>query len=76
MNRPCNYIYEGPVMAFERCIDDHWRAETVAVSEAKARSNLEYRYKKMTGRSKNSKITLPGKIRKIITLSRKDGYYS
>jgi hypothetical protein len=75
MNRSYDYIYEGPVMAFERCVDAHWRAETRAVSEAKARANLEYRYKKMTGRSQDSKITLPGKFRKIITDRRKDGYY-
>lgn len=67
MNRLYDYVYEGPVMAFERCIDTHWRAETRAVPESKARANLEYRYKKMSGRSQDSKITLTGKFRKIYT---------
>lgn len=67
MNRLYDYVYEGPVMAFERCIDPRWRAETRAVSESKARANLEYRYKKTSGRSPNSKITLTGKFRKTGT---------
>lgn len=62
MNR---YVYEGAVMEFERCINSKWTAETSAPTEAKARSNLMYRYKKETGRTPQSKITLPGKIRLV-----------
>ena len=59
------YRYSGPVKEFDRIISDNWTAETSAVSEAKARTNLSYRYKKQTGRVAASKITLPGKLIKI-----------
>lgn len=59
------YVYEGPVMEFEKCVADHWRGETVAVSERKARCNLSYQYKKENDRVANIKITLPGKIKAI-----------
>lgn len=58
------YIYEGAVMEFDKCIDPYWRAETYAASEKKARANLAYRYRKEHGRVANTKITLPGKIKK------------
>lgn len=60
------YIYEGPVMMFDTCIDQFWRAETYAESEKKARNNLSYRYKKETGLAAGSKITLPGKLIKEV----------
>ncbi|MDD6473728.1 MAG: hypothetical protein PUF62_11990 [Bacteroidales bacterium] len=56
------YRYNGPVMEFDRCIANSWEASTFAVSEAKARSNLVYRFKKATNRLPNTKITLPGKL--------------
>lgn len=56
------YMYEGPVMRFDDCIQCRWKATTVAPSEAKARNNLTYRYKKENGFTPNSKITLPGKL--------------
>lgn len=56
------YIYEGPVMEFDMCVTDHWKGETYAVSENKARSNLAYQYKKRTHRTSDAKLTLPGKI--------------
>lgn len=59
------YRYEGIVKEFDRIISDKWVAETRATSEAKARSNLIFRYKSLTGRSRTSKITLPGKLEKI-----------
>ena len=40
------YIYDGPVLEFGTCVADHWRGETMAPSENKARSNLKYQYKK------------------------------
>lgn len=57
-----HYSYNGPVMEFERCVADRWKASTYAVSEAKARSNLIFRYKKENGKVPNARITLPGKI--------------
>ena len=56
------YIYDGPVMEFDRCIADRWHSETMAVSEKKARINLQYRYKKENGKAPTSNIKLPGKI--------------
>ncbi len=56
------YKYDGPVMKFSDCIQQRWVASTTAVTEAKARSNLTYRYKKENGYLKDCKITLPGKL--------------
>lgn len=59
------YIYEGPVMEFDRCVAHIWKASTCAVSEKKARSNLTFRYKKDHGLEKTVKVTLPGKLTKV-----------
>lgn len=56
------YMYEGPVMEFERLIVNNWKASTYAPSERKARSNLAYRFKKIHNRVPTTRITLPGKI--------------
>ena len=40
------YQYDGPVMRFDDCVQHRWKATTVAPTEAKAKSNLAYRYKK------------------------------
>lgn len=59
MNR---YSYNGPVMEFDNCIANHWKASTYAVSERKARSNLAYQFKKQNNKLPGTKITLPGKL--------------
>lgn len=56
------YSYNGPVVEFDRPVANSWKGQTYAVSEAKARANLIYQFKKETGRVPRSKITLPGKI--------------
>ncbi|MFI3115337.1 MAG: hypothetical protein R3Y12_04260 [Clostridia bacterium] len=56
------YTYKGPVMEFDKCITHIWESETFALSEAKAKNNLAYQFKKITGRANNTKISLPGKI--------------
>ena len=56
------YSYDGPVLEFDRIIANHWKGQTYAVSEAKARNNLAFQFKRDTGRVPRSKITLPGKI--------------
>lgn len=56
------YRYDGPVMHFEDCVQHRWKASTYAPSEAKAKSNLAYRYKKENGLMPNTKITLPGNL--------------
>ena len=57
------YTYDGPVMEFDRLLADHWKGETMALSEKKARSNLIYQFKKQNSRIVGAKITLPGKIK-------------
>ena len=59
------YAYDGPVRMYENLLTSHWKAETVAESEAKARSNLAYQYKKAHGLDLSTKITLTGKIERI-----------
>ena len=39
------FYYAGPVFRFGRDYIGDWKATTVAVSPARARANLEYRYK-------------------------------
>lgn len=57
------YTYDGPVLEFDKIVANSWHAETYAVSEAKARSNMAYQFKTMYGRVPRTKITLPGKIK-------------
>ena len=59
------WVYNGPVMEFDTCIANHWRGETFASSEAKAKSNLTYQFKKKNNRIASSKITLPGDLKII-----------
>lgn len=56
------YTYKGPVLEFGRCIENNWFGETYAVSEKKARNNLAYQYKVITGRLPRTKIYLPGTL--------------
>ena len=56
------YIYDGPVKEFDKLISEHWKGETIAPSEAKARSNLAYQYKRETHKTPNSKIKITGKL--------------
>lgn len=59
------YFYDGPVMEFDRCIADHWRGETFAMSEQKAKSNLAYQFKKSNSRIAGTNISLPGKLKVV-----------
>lgn len=56
------YSYDGPVLAFDRNVAEHWQGETYAISEVKARSNLAYQFKIENGKVPRTKVTLPGKI--------------
>lgn len=64
------YIYDGPVMEFGRCIADRWIGSTYAVSEKRARSNLSYQFKKNNNRIAGTKITLPGKVKMVNNVNR------
>lgn len=59
------YRYDGPIMFFGSCIANHWSGETMAVSEAKAKTNLEYQCKKELHLNPTAKITLPDKVIKV-----------
>lgn len=56
------YSYDGPVMEFNICVANRWKASTYAVSEQKARNNLAYQFKKKNNKVPGTKISLPGKI--------------
>lgn len=49
-------------MEFGRCVADRWTGITKAETESKAKSNLQYQFKCATGRGKNCRIELPGKL--------------
>lgn len=56
------YSYDGPVLAFDKVVAHRWQAQTYAISEAKARTNLAFQFTKLIGRVPRTKIALPGKI--------------
>lgn len=56
------YIYSGPVTEYGKVVMNQFEATTMAVSEAKAKSNLAYQYKKKYNRTKTAKVGLPGKL--------------
>lgn len=57
------YSYNGPVVIFGVCVSNNWKAETMATSEAKARSNFAYQFKRIMNRTASSaNIIFPGKI--------------
>ncbi|MBR5780390.1 MAG: hypothetical protein IKY27_00205 [Bacteroidales bacterium] len=59
------YIYDGPVMEFDKLVAEHWKGETMATSERKAKSNLAYQFKKKNNKIASVKVTLPGKITQV-----------
>ena len=59
------YSYEGPVLEFDKVVANKWSGTTYAVSEAKARSNLAYQFKRDNNKIPRTKITLPGKIKVV-----------
>lgn len=59
------YIYEGPILEFDRCISSKWVGETTAETEKAAKRNLAYQFKKQNNRTMNARISLPGTIKII-----------
>lgn len=57
------YSYDGPVYEFGTCAIGRWQASTYATSEAQAKNNMAYQYKKKFGMYPNAKVTLPGKLK-------------
>lgn len=58
------YSYKGGVKVFDDLVAEHWEAETIAPSAARAKSNITYQFKKQMGLERNVKVTLEGKIEK------------
>lgn len=62
-----HYFYEGPVYIFETLVAEHWTGETFAPTKEKAKSNLEYQYKRMNGYQPNAMVRIdPRKIGMVI----------
>lgn len=59
------YVYEGPVMIFDKLVSSKWKGETVAISESQARSNLSYQVKKEAKVGKNARVTLLGTVKEL-----------
>ena len=59
------YVYDGPVIFFGKLLADHWKGETMAPSEQKARSNLEYRAKTELNLIAATNVRLPGTIKMV-----------
>ena len=64
MNYEC-YVYEGPVLMFDKVVASRWSAQTYATSEKKAKSNLIYQYKKQHGLVPSARIVLAGEIQLV-----------
>ena len=56
------YVFTGPVTVFSRVVSNKWYGETIAVSEKKARTNLEYQFKKEANLVAGSKVDLIGSL--------------
>ncbi len=59
------YSYDGPVILFDKLVADHWKGETMALTESKARSNLAYQAKKQLNIIAGTRVKLPGEIKMI-----------
>lgn len=60
------YLYDGPVLKFNKPIRKRWTGHTYAVSEAKAYNNLTYQFKMKNNMPANTKIILPARIDVLI----------
>lgn len=60
------YTYKGAVYAFDNLVAAHWEASTWAISEAKAVSNLKYRFRKTAGDGKPHTDYLLWKINGVV----------
>ena len=52
------YVYDGCVLLFDNIIATNWHGETMAPTEAKARSNLIFQFKKQNGLAPSAKVGL------------------
>ena len=56
------YFYDGPVVQIGRCIEPNWLGYTKAPTEARARSNLTYQFKKEHKMAPNVVLNFPDRI--------------
>ena len=56
------YSDTGPVYIFDKMIAPDWPSQTFAVSEGRARANIEYQIKHDLGLLPQSKIRLLGRV--------------
>lgn len=62
-NTTCKYEFKGAVIdAYARVICAYWCGSTYAVSEAKAKSNLCFQFKRNAGLSAASRVRLDGTV--------------
>lgn len=59
------YVYDGPVSESNHLITNNWHGETWANSEAKAKTNLSYQFKKASNKPSMAKITLNGFVKRV-----------
>lgn len=62
------YKFEGAVFSYggntvDRCLERNWSGTTIAVSEAQARNNLTYQYKKEHNLPVDMKLFISGEVR-------------
>lgn len=55
MGEYSKYTYSGPVCVYGKCICNHWEACTYATSDAKAKNNLMYQFKRYAGMRASAK---------------------
>lgn len=57
------YMYNGPVMYYDKVLSNNWTGITVAESEAKAVSNFKYQFKNQSSMVPTvGGVTLSGKV--------------
>lgn len=58
------FVYKGPVMVDDNCINETWEAETMAVDRTDAYSRLvmKNRHSNILEIDSDSKVTLPGRL--------------
>lgn len=57
-----HYVFIGAVAIHGNVVMDNWEAHTVASSEARAISNLKYRFRKQFNYVRNIPVSLIGDI--------------
>ncbi|WP_300899357.1 hypothetical protein [Turicimonas muris] len=64
--------YSGGVGVFGRWVENHYSAETYAISEKKARSNIAYQYKQDRNLNQKASVILFDRIYCVPSKEKKD----